>query len=88
MQEKLKQLLSKINLSEEQYKFFNNGELDKIIGNTNKDYTVYIRLEELLPVEVYRDFCIFLEDAYSMCNSVSVNIEVSKLNDGLLKDYF
>ena len=88
MQEKLKQLLSKINLSEEQYKFFNNGELDKIIGNTNKDYTVYIRLEELLPVEVYRDFCILLEDAYSMCNSVSVNIEVSKLNDGLLKDYF
>ena len=37
MNDKLKILLNQIGLNEKNYSFFNDGSLDKIVGNKNKD---------------------------------------------------
>ena len=57
MDSKLKLLLDTIKINEENIKYFENGTLDKIIGNKAKDsYCFYIKFDTNLPVNVYEEF--------------------------------
>ena len=87
MQDKLKLLLEQINMSLEYYPYFNEGNLDKIVGNKNKDtYTFFIELNEILPINVYLTFLKLLKDTYS---DFKVKLELSyNFNDKYLKEYF
>ena len=54
MQENLKRLLTQIGLNENFFSFFENGKLERIVGNKDHNhYCFEIELEELLPIEVF-----------------------------------
>ena len=47
MDSKLEILLKKLNIEQEQYKYFNDGKLLKIVGNKEKtNYNFYIELNQ------------------------------------------
>lgn len=87
MHEKLKTLLDKIKLPDEHYAYFKSGNLDKIVGNKNKDtYTFYLILESILPVHVYLEFERLLKDAYP---DFKTKLDLEYTDDTLYnKDYF
>ena len=56
MEKNLEKLLKQINLDENNCKYFENGSLDRIIGNKNKDnYHFLISLKETLPLKIMAD---------------------------------
>jgi DNA polymerase III subunit alpha, Gram-positive type len=87
MHDKLKLLLEQINMSLEYYSYFNDGKLDKIVGNKSKDtYTFFIVLKDVLPLNVYLILYKLLKDTY---NDFKVKIDVIYDNDNNhLSDYF
>ena len=57
MQDKLKTLLEQINFDNNLFVFFNDGKLNKIVGNKEKTkYNFYINLIETLPIDIYTNF--------------------------------
>jgi len=88
MQDKLKILLEQIELDKDLYSFFNNGSLDKIIGNKGKDsYKFCLTLNETLPLEVYISFYEKLKQKYSKYKAM-IQIDVKNANDEYVKDYY
>ena len=56
MHDKLQLLLDKINISEENHIYFQNGELTKIICDKNKEnYIFVIRIDKILPLTLFLD---------------------------------
>ena len=61
MQDKLQILLKQINLQDEYKKYFNNGILERIVGNSAKNhYCFLITLDNILPLEVYKEMNIIV----------------------------
>ena len=88
MSEKLKQLLDKIGFDKNNYKFFDGGSLDRIIGNHNGDYSIYLNLKEVLPLNIYRDLDLLIREEYAnKCNSICLMIFSNKVDDMILLDY-
>ena len=81
MQDKLQILLKQINLQDEYKKYFNNGILERIVGNSAKNhYCFLITLDNILPLEVYKEFISILPNGFpilynpsrsSHCNTLS-----------------
>ena len=88
MDSKLKLLLDTIKINEENIKYFENGTLDKIIGNKAKDsYCFYIKLDTNLPVNVYEELINKINDYYSSYEC-KVWFNVDKINKDYIIDYF
>lgn len=88
MSDKLELLLNKMHLESTYYDYFKSGELTKIIGNHTKDnYVFFIKINELLPVDVYTHFVELLQSLYSDMK-VNVSLEVIKVNSDIVCDYY
>ena len=87
MHDKLELLLNQINMPNEDYAYFKSGNLDKIVGNKNKDaYTFFITLEEILPLETYINLLNLLKAKYL---DYKVKLEISAVNsNNYAKEYY
>ncbi len=86
MHEKLKVLLEQIGLEKDNYNYFLDGKLNKIVGNRSKDaYTFFITIENNLPIHVYEDFCQKLSDKYS---NYKVKLDLTVVNPKGIDNYF
>ena len=89
MNDNLKKLINKIELEEEYYHFFDNGKLNRIIGNKEKtNYTIIVDIDSTLPVELYQHFIDKVRNAYSDIEKVIVAFNVTNKDLSLVKDYF
>ena len=88
MQDKLNLLLTQINISKDEIKYFETGNLDKIVCNRNKDkYAFYISLEKTLPLKTYIVFNKLLKQKYKNM-TVTSNITVKTFNIENIIDYY
>ena len=88
MQDKLKTLLEQINFDNNLFVFFNDGKLNKIVGNKEKTkYNFYISLIETLPIDIYTNFIDALKNHFKNYK-VKVSFAVDKQNNELIKDYY
>lgn len=88
MNDKLKILLNQIGMKKENYSFFNDGSLDKIVGNKNKDsYKFYLSLNQTLPFQIYIELFDKLKIKYNKYN-VFVEIKVKNKDISHVKDYY
>lgn len=88
MQDKLKLLLKQINLNEEDTKYFEDGTLDKIICNKNKDSFVFcISLSQVLKVDTYINFNKLLKNKYNSAK-VSSKLTLKSFNIENIKEYY
>ena len=88
MEKQINKLLKEIEFDTDLYSYFEDGSLDKIIGNKNKDsYRFFLSLKETLPLDVYIVLLERLENKYKQFK-VSLEIKVkTKIND-YLDDYY
>ena len=86
--EKLFLLLNQIKLDENLFNFFNEGKLDKIIGNKDKTcYHFFITLKSTLPLDTYIQFLNCLKNNFKNYK-VSVSFKVESINNEYIKDYY
>jgi len=86
MEEKIKILLEKLQLTEESSSFFEKAELKKIIINKkSKAWDLMIQIEKDLPLEVLEEM---EEKKYILGDDVTFHYEVKKQNPNLLLSYF
>ena len=89
MQDKMQILLKQVKLDEGYYQYFDNGILERIIGNKGKDcYKFLIKIDKTLPVLVYENFNIGLIKAFPTIKKVFANFEVKEIDNTLINDYF
>ena len=89
MHDKLKLLLTKINLKEESFKYFENGRLEKIVCNQKKDnYIFIIALEKALPVDVFLELNKLLKKHFKSAKKVSANIKCQNYNLEEITNYY
>jgi len=89
MDSKLEILLKKLNIEQEQYKYFNDGKLLKIVGNKEKtNYNFYIELNTNIPYEILEEMNKKIKKIYSEFKEVKIIIEVDKIDTNLLKEYY
>ena len=88
MEKNLEKLLKQINLNEDNYKYFENGSLDRIIGNKKKDnYHFLISLKETLPLDMYNELQKRVGNLYSNIKS-SVVLNIENENNELIAMYY
>ena len=86
--EKLILLLNQIKLDENLFNFFNEGKLDKIVGNKDKTcYHFFITLKNTLPLTTYIEFLKCLKNNFKNYK-VSVSFKVTNKNNEYIKDYY
>jgi DNA polymerase-3 subunit alpha (Gram-positive type) len=89
MNDKLKILLDQIKLPSEDYQYFENASLEKIIGNKNKDtYKFIINISKVLPLDVYVRFLELLKLGFPTIEKLKVNFIVSSVSEEYVNDYF
>ena len=89
MQDKMQILLKQVKLDNNYYQYFDNGILERIVGNKNKDcYKFLIKIDKTLPVLVYENFSNGLIKAFPTIKKVFANFEVEKVDNTLIQDYF
>lgn len=89
MNDKLEKLLNKINLNKEYYTYFEEGKLEKIVGNKNKDnYCFFIKIKTNLPLYVYKEFLMNLKDTFNTFKSIGVKFNCLNKDDSLIVDYY
>ncbi len=83
--DKLSLLLNQINIEN---KYFENGKLDKIICNKNKDkYLFCLTLNNILPLKIYIKFIHNLKKHFNQVN-VSAKISAKNYTEKDLKEYY
>ena len=88
MEENLKKLLEKIMLNDENYPYFMDGKLIKIVGNKEKTkYAFYLELKENLELEVYLNFKEKLKQYFSNFK-IEININVNNMKQEYLVYYY
>ncbi|MGE5455870.1 MAG: PolC-type DNA polymerase III [Ignavibacteriales bacterium] len=89
MQEKMKLLLEKINMNIEDHKYFEDATLNKIEGKKKESsYYFHITLTNLLPVDIYNQFCELLKQGFNQFEIVKPIFCVEKFDDSKLIEYF
>ncbi|MDD4808942.1 MAG: PolC-type DNA polymerase III [Bacilli bacterium] len=89
MQDKLKILLEKINFEDNDYSYFENAKLEKIVGNKKKtNYYFYMTIEQLLPVNIYHKFCDLLNEGFKQFELVKPIFNVLNIAQDKLRDYY
>lgn len=88
MQDKLQILLKQIRMEEENYIFFNNVTLKRIVGNKDRNnYCFELALEELLPLNIYTHFIEILPHGFPTIRKVSATFTVNKLKSERVNEY-
>lgn len=88
MQEKLQILLKQIGMEEENYSFFKDATLKRIIGNKDKtNYCFELVFENLLPVEIYDHFIKILPNGFPSIRKVNVEFIVNNLASDSVNKY-
>ena len=86
MDDKLKLLLNQINMDSQ---YFENGKLEKIVCNKNKDkYLFCLSLNNTLPSDIYEQFIHKLKKRFNTVKSVSAKITSKNFNIETLTDYY
>ena len=88
MHDKLNILLNQTKLDKEMFIFFNDGHLNKIVGNKEKtNYHFYIKLKKTLPTNIYICFLDGLKKAFNNYK-IKVSFSVEQKEKDYIKDYF
>ncbi len=89
MQNKLDILLDKINLPLDKRQYFENGKLEKIICNREKEkYVFLIDLKTVLPLDLFLELESLIKPAFKTAKAVGVKIIVQEFNLENLTDYY
>ena len=89
MDSKLEILLKKLNIEQEQYKYFNDGKLLKIVGNKEKtNYNFYIELNTNIPYLLLEELNKKIKKVYSEFKEVKIILNVNNIDTNLLKEYY
>ena len=89
MQDKLQILLKQIDLQEEYKKYFDNGILERVVGNSAKNhYCFLITLDNTLPLEVYKEFISILPNGFPNISVVEAIFKVNNINYDKLDEYY
>ncbi len=89
MHEKLKLLLEQINMPNEFYSFFKDGNLDKIaISKKDNNVNFFVTLDKILPIEIYVKFCNLVSNHFNMYEETNVIITAVNKEYDLLSDYY
>ena len=89
MQDKLDLLLKKLNIDDVDYSYFEDGSLDKIVGNKAKtNYNFYITLNSNIPYELYNKMNFRIKEIYSEFKEVKVIINVKKIDESKILEYY
>lgn len=89
MDNKLKKLLEQINWTLEDYSYFEDGKLERIIGSSDKTkYTFLINIKSILPVEIFESFIMHLKDSFGAVEKVVAVMTPSNENYDLVQEYF
>lgn len=89
MDDKLKLLLEQIKLPMDYYQYFEDGSLEKIVGNKKKDtYKFFLKLKEILPITVYQEFLQLLKEGFPTVDTTKVSFTVLNVSEEYVKDYF
>ena len=88
MDDKLKLLLEKIKFPSDDITYFNNGVLNKIIGNKNKSsYLFNISLEKALPFDVYQNFSLLLKKEFSTYENIKTTFTLNQIDNDKIMEY-
>ena len=89
MDSKLELFLSKINLSKDDYKYFEDGKILKIISSKDKlNWNFVIETKELLPTNILEYLDENISNGFSNLNTVTYTIKPININKSLINDYF
>jgi len=89
MHEKLKLLLEQVNMPNDFYSYFKDGNLDKISVLKKENIVSFIvTLDKILPVEVYVKFCNLISEHFNMYKETKVIINVLSKDFTLLTEYY
>ena len=89
MHDKLELLLQQINLNQDNYKYFNNGKLDKIcVSKTANTVKFIMTLKNEMPLEVYKEVLNLLNEHFNMYKSCSLVIKKEENTYSCLEDYY
>ena len=87
MNQNLEKLLKLLEI--EDLKNYENGTLDKIIGNKEKtNYIFYITLNNYLPVLEYNNLLTKLINHYNDIKNISIKMNIKNENKEIYKEYF
>ena len=89
MHDKLQLLLDKINISEENHIYFQNGELTKIICDKNKEnYIFVIRIDKILPLTLFLDIKKSLKSYFKTAKKTDLKLICSSFELENITDYY
>ena len=89
MQDKLNILLRKLNIEEDNYSYFEDGTLDKIVGNRDKtNYNFYITINSNLPYELYNDINSKIKNIYSEFKEVKIIVNAKNTDETKIEEYY
>ena len=89
MYDKLELLLKKIEMEQENYNFFEESTLDKIVGNKKKDtYNFYITIPHFLSCDLYISFKEKLINAFNEYKKINLYFNVLEKDLNAITDYY
>ena len=89
MDEKLQTLLKQIKIPEDKLVYFNDGKLERIVGNKDKTcYTFVIAINQTLPVLVFEQFIEHLRDGFPSVEKTIAVFNANKVLDKEINNYF
>ena len=89
MDEKLQTLLKQIKIPEDKLVYFNDGKLERIVGNKDKTcYTFVIAINQTLPVLVFEQFIEHLRDGFPSVEKTIAVFNANKVLDEEINNYF
>ncbi len=89
MDSKLELFLNKINLSKDDYKYFDGGKILKIISSKDRlNWNFIIQTKELLPVSILEYIDNNINNGFSNLNTVTYTIKPINIKKSHINDYF
>ena len=89
MDSKLELLLDKIKLNKDDYKYFIDGKIIKIISSKDKlNWNFIIETKQLLPSNILEYIDNNIQDAFPNLNTVTYTIRANNVNKSHINDYF
>lgn len=89
METKMQKLLEELAIKKEDFIYFENGTLDKIIGNRKKtEYIFFVTLPKALPLPLYLEVKEKLKQVYAQIEKVDIFIIAKEFSQDLFLTYF
>ncbi len=89
MDSKLELFLNKINLSKDDYKYFNDGKILKIISTKDKlNWNFVIEINELLPTKILEFIDNNLKNGFKDLTTVTYTFKPKNINKSKINDYY